>query len=784
MTNNRGPGSIVQLFTKRCRMKAQGLYDPRHEHDACGVGFVVNIKGRKSHTIVQQALQVLINLLHRGACGCEPNTGDGAGILLQTPDKFLRRECDRLGIPLPAPKEYGCGLVFLPRDPEQRDKVRALLHSIVEEEGQRLCGWRDVPTDDHPLGATALSVEPHITQVFIGRGAGVRDHAGFERKLYVIRKLIEKGMLSADQIVTMYPDLADPDVESALALVHQRFSTNTFPSWPLAHPYRYIAHNGEINTLRGNINWMRAREALCRSGVLGDDLKKVLPVTREGLSDSATFDNVLEFLVMNGRSLPHAILMMIPEPWQNHESMSPERRAFYEYHASLMEPWDGPASIAFTDGTVIGAVLDRNGLRPSRYYVTKDDMVIMASEVGVLDVPPSNVLMKERLHPGRIFLVDTGKGRIIDDEEIKAQLAAEHPYADWLREHAVSLADLPDQPVPAADHDTVLQRQIAFGYTHEDLRILLLPMAKNGEEPVGSMGTDTALAVLSDRPRPLYDYFKQLFAQVTNPPLDQIREELVTSMESTVGPEGNLLRAAPASCRQIVIKDPVLSNDEVAKLRHVAHPWFKSVTLPMLYPVAAGAAGLERALEALQHAASAAIAGGANIVILSDRGVTRERAAIPSLLATAAVHHHLVRGGERTRCGLVIETGDAREVHHMALLIGYGAGAVNPWVAFETLDDMIRQGILTGIDDAKAVKNYIKALNKGILKVMAKMGISTLQSYCGAQIFEAIGLNRSVVDRYFTGTASRVGGIGIEVIAEEVRRRHAAAYPERVVEKP
>jgi glutamate synthase (NADPH) large chain len=785
----------------------QGLYDPRQEHDACGVGFVVNIKGTKSHTIVRQALEVLINLLHRGACGCEPNTGDGAGILLQTPDKFLRRECDRLSIPLPEPKAYGCGLVFLPRGPEQRDRVRALLHSIVEEEGQRLLGWRDVPTDDHLLGATARSVEPHITQVFIGRGAGLRDHARFERKLYVIRKLFEKavaaldipentlayipslssntliykGMLSADQIVTMYPDLADPDVESALALVHQRFSTNTFPSWPLAHPYRYVAHNGEINTLRGNINWMRAREALCRSDVLGDDLRKVLPVTREGLSDSATFDNVLEFLVMNGRSLPHAILMMIPEPWQNHESMSPERRAFYEYHASLMEPWDGPASIAFTDGTVIGAVLDRNGLRPSRYYVTKDDMVIMASEVGVLDVPPSSVLVKERLHPGRIFLVDTAQGRIIDDEEIKAQLAAELPYGTWLQANSVSLDDLPERPVPAPDHATVLQRQIAFGYTHEDLRILLAPMAKNGEEPVGSMGTDTALAVLSDRPRPLYDYFKQLFAQVTNPPLDQIREELVTAMESTVGPERNLLKPEPASCRQIVLPDPVVSNAELAKLTHVDAQGFKSLTLPMLWPVADGSAGLERALESLQNQASRAIADEYNILILSDRGQSRERAAIPSLLATAAVHHHLVRRGERTRCGLVVETGDAREVHHMCLLIGYGAGAVNPWVAFETLADMIRQGILTGIDHPKAVKNYIKALNKGILKVMAKMGISTLQSYCGAQIFEAVGLNRDLVDRYFTGTASRVSGIGVDVIAEEARRRHARAFPERPV---
>src|SRR6266513_1488434 len=786
---------------------AQGLYDPRNEHDACGVGLVVDIKGRKSHAIVRQGLLVLINLLHRGACGCEPNTGDGAGILLQMPDRFLRRECGRLGIPLPPPTEYGCGLVFLPRDPTQRQTVQVLLRSIVEEEGQRLLGWRVVPTDDRLLGATARSVEPHIEQVFIGRGAGVTDHARFERKLYVIRKLFEravaaldipentfaylpslssntliyKGMLSADQIETMYPDLGDEDVESALALVHQRFSTNTFPSWPLAHPYRYISHNGEINTLRGNINWMRAREALCRSEVLGADLTKVLPVTREGLSDSATFDNVLEFLVMNGRSLPHAILMMIPEPWQNHESMSPERRAFYEYHASLMEPWDGPASIAFTDGTVIGAVLDRNGLRPSRYYVTKDDLVIMASEVGVLDIPPESILVKERLHPGRIFLVDTAKGRIIDDEEIKTQLAAERPYAAWLRENSVRLEDLPAQPLPAADHAAVLNRQIAFGYTHEDLRILLAPMAKNGEEPVGSMGTDTALAVLSNRPRPLYDYFKQLFAQVTNPPLDQIREELVTAMESTVGPERHLLEAEPASCRQIVLRDPVISNAELAKLTHVNAPGFKSITLPMLWPVTDGAAGLERALEELQQLASQAITDGYNIIILSDRGVSRERAAIPSLVATAAVHHYLVRRGERTRCGLVLETGDAREVHHMCLLIGYGAGAVNPWVAFETLDDMIRQELLVGVDHDKAVRNYIKALNKGILKVMAKMGISTLQSYCGAQIFEAIGLSRDLVDRYFTGTASRVSGIGLDVLAEEVRRWHERAFPVRPV---
>ncbi len=789
---------------------AQGLYDPRHEHDACGVGFVVNIKGQKSREIVRRALQVLINLLHRGACGCEPNTGDGAGILLQMPDRFLRKVTDDLAIPLPAAGDYGAGLVFLPHDQVERAKFQTMLAGIVTEEGQRLLGWRTVPTDDRLLGETARSVEPVIRQVFIGRGPATRDQAHFERKLYVIRKRMEnavaaldapgkrffyipslssrtfiyKGMLSADQIEAMYPDLSDPDVETALALVHQRFSTNTFPSWPLAHPYRFIAHNGEINTLRGNINWMRAREALCESELLGEDLRRVFPVTREGLSDSATFDNVLEFLVMNGRSLPHAILMMIPEPWQHHESMDPERRAFYEYHASLMEPWDGPASIAFTDGTVIGAVLDRNGLRPSRYYVTKDDLVIMASEVGVLDIPPENVLVKERLHPGRIFLVDTAQGRIIDDEEIKRDLAAQHPYAEWLRQHQVLLADLPASAESESDHATVLTRQIAFGYTHEDIRILLAPMARAGEEPIGSMGTDTSLAVLSDRPRVLYDYFKQLFAQVTNPPLDQIREELVTAMESTVGPERNLLKPEPESCRQIVLPDPVLSNEELAKVRSVTVPGFKAMTLPMLYPAAAGAAGLERALAELSRQASEAIASGHNILILSDRGISREQAAMPSLLATAAVHHHLVREGTRTRCGLVVETGDAREVHHMCLLIGYGAGAVNPWVAFATLDDMLGQGLLTGVDRAKAVRNYVKALNKGILKVMAKMGISTLQSYTGAQIFEAIGLNRELVDRYFAGTASRVSGIGLDVIAEEALRRHARAFPERPVGEP
>jgi len=788
----------------------QGLYDPRFEHDSCGVGFVVDIKGRKSHQIVVRALTVLKNLLHRGACGCEVNTGDGAGILLQMPHAFLSRECARLGIRLPGPTGYGAGLVFLPTDPSQAIRCQAIFQQIIQEEGQSLLGWRDVPTDDSPIGPSAKAVEPVIKQIFIGRNPAITDDRAFERRLYVIRKRVEhavwgsdlplrkrfylpslssntliyKGMLSADQIETMFPDVTDPAVESALALVHQRFSTNTFPSWPLAHPYRYLAHNGEINTLRGNINWMHAREALCESELL-PDLKKILPIVIEGGSDSAIFDNVLEFLVMAGRPLPHAVLMMIPEAWSGHESMSEERRAFYEYHSCLMEPWDGPASIAFTDGTVIGAVLDRNGLRPSRYYVTKDDLVIMASEVGVLDIPPEDVLLKERLHPGRIFLVDTAQGRIIDDAELKHAYATEHPYGEWLKRHLVKMEDLPEPPhVHEPDHETVLQRQQIFGYTHEDLRILLGPMAQNGEEPVGSMGTDTSLAVLSNRPRLLYDYFKQLFAQVTNPPLDAIREELVTSMESTIGPERNLLKAEPESCHQITIKYPILTNHELAKLRHITSHGFRSVTLPMLFPVAEGGQGLDRALQQLCRKASQAIQRGYSILILSDRGVDLEHAPIPALLATAGVHHHLVREGSRTKAGLVIETGDAREVHHCALLMGYGAGAINPYLAFETLDDMIRQGVLPGLDHTKAVTNYIKALNKGILKVISKMGISTIQSYCGAQIFEAVGLNQQFVDKYFTWTASRIGGVGLDVIAEETIRRHRRAFPDRLTAKP
>jgi glutamate synthase (ferredoxin) len=786
---------------------AQGLYDPAHEHDACGVGFVVDIQGRVSRSIVTQSLTVLKNLLHRGACGCETNTGDGAGILLQLPHKFLERAGREAGLSVPGPGEYGTGIVFLPRHRDEREQCEKMFKRIIAEEDQTLIGWRDVPTDDSIIGPSAQAAEPHIRQIFIARSKKIRSLQAFERKLYVIRKRIEhavwnsemperklfympslsartliyKGMLSADQIETMFPDITSPDMESALALVHQRFSTNTFPSWPLAHPYRYMAHNGEINTLRGNINRMHAREELCASPLL-PEMKKILPIVIEGGSDSAIFDNVLEFLVMSGRPLPHAVMMMIPEPWSGHETMSAEKKAFYEYHGCLMEPWDGPASIAFSDGDVIGAVLDRNGLRPSRYWVTKEGLVVMASEVGVLDIPPENILIKERLHPGRMFLVDTKEGRIVADEEIKHRYASEQPYGKWLKKYLLPLNTLPVAPVvPPPDPLTLLQRQQAFGYTLEDLRLILGPMAESKSEPIGSMGTDTSLAVLSNRSRLLFDYFKQLFAQVTNPPLDAIREELVTQMAINIGPEGNLLDPQPESCQQIKLDSPILEIDEMAKLYDLNLTDLKSKVLPMLFPVAEGAAGLAKAMDDLCARASQAIDSGYNILILSDRGVDQDMAPIPALLATAGVHHHLVRAATRTTVGLVVDTGEAREVHHCALLIGYGASAVTPRLAFETLDGMIRQGALTKLDHASAMHNYVKALNKGVLKVMSKMGISTVQSYCGAQIFEAIGLREDFVDQYFTGTASRVEGIGIDVIAEEVIQRHRRAYPDRAV---
>jgi glutamate synthase (ferredoxin) len=789
----------------------QGLYDPRYEHDSCGVGFVVDLKNRKMHSLIEQALEILRNLEHRGACGCESETGDGAGIVLQTPHAFLARECDRLKIRLPQPGGYGVGSVFLPTDAGDRKCVEMLFEQIVREEGQTVLGWRDVPVNPGPLGKGARETMPMIRQVFIGRGAlpNQSDGLNFERKLYVIRRRVEnavresdvgqrgmfyipslsfktlvyKGMLNSTQLGPFYPDLTDPEMVTAFALVHSRFSTNTFPNWARAHPYRYISHNGEINTLRGNVNWMTARENLFASDLFGSDMKKLLPIIDQNGSDSAMFDNALELLVLSGRSLPHAVMMMIPEPWSGDQVMSAEKKAFYEYHSCLMEPWDGPASIAFTDGVRIGAVLDRNGLRPSRYYVTKDDLVIMASEVGVLDIPPERVLLKGRLQPGRMFLVDLEQGRIIADDEIKSKIAAERPYADWLSAHLVSLEQLPPGPrLHEPEHKTVRLRQRAFGFTSEDLQILMAPMAASGNEAVGSMGNDAALAVLSDKPQLLYNYFKQLFAQVTNPPVDGIREELIMSMETTIGREYNLLKPTPGSARQIKLKTPIIDNDELDKLRLLdgtGAEKFKSETLSILYPVKDGAGGLERAMDEVCRQASAAIADGCDFIILSDRGVDKDLAPIPALLAVAGVHHHLIRKGDRTKVGLVLESGEPREVHHFALLIGYGAGAINPYLAFETLDDMLRQDDLPQMDHEKAVKNYIKAVGKGVAKVMSKMGISTAQSYCGAQIFEAVGLSQPFIDKYFTWTPSRISGVGLDAVAADSKARHDQAFPER-----
>ncbi len=784
----------------------QGLYDPQFEHDACGVGFVCQMKGKRSHEIVQQAITILVNLDHRGACGCEANTGDGAGILLQLPHKFLKKVAAVEGITLPEPGQYAVGMVFSSPDASVREKSAQILAQVVSEEGLHLLGWRDIPTDNSSLGATAQASEPFMRQMFIQRGANCPDDQAFERKLYVVRKranteirtagvdnfwycpslssrtIIYKGMLMPEQVDKYYPDLRDPDMDSALALVHSRFSTNTFPSWERSHPYRYIAHNGEINTLRGNVNWMKARQALLESELFGDDIKKLLPIVNTSGSDSAMFDNVFELLVMGGRSLPHAMMMMIPEPWAGHESMSDEKKAFYEYHSCLMEPWDGPASVAFTDGTMIGATLDRNGLRPSRYYVTKDDLVIMASEAGVLPVEPDRVAFKGRLQPGRMFLVDMEEGRIVADEEIKKRIASENPYREWINKHMVELAKVKDAPeLPVPDHATVLHRQQAFGYTFEDERMLLLPMAKDGVEATGSMGTDIPLAVLSDKSKLLYDYFKQLFAQVTNPPIDCIREELITSAETTIGAERNLLNPTPESCHLIELKSPILTNEELGKLKYVAEGEFKSLTIPILFSPKLGAKGMEKAMDEICAQADRSIESGVNIILLSDRGVNKDNAAIPALLAVSGLHHYLIRGGKRTRVGIVLESGEPREVHHFSALIGFGCGAINPYLAFETLDDMIRQGLLVGVDHKTACKNFVKAATKGVVKVASKIGISTIQSYRGAQIFECVGLNQAVVDKYFTGTATRIEGADLEVITREVLMRHNHAFPDRQV---
>ncbi|MFC4004670.1 glutamate synthase large subunit [Prauserella oleivorans] len=795
----------------------QGLYDPATEQDSCGVAMVAHVRGIRTHSIVTDGLNALTNLDHRGAAGAEPTSGDGAGILVQLPDELLRDEVD---FELPRPDAFGqhhyaAGIAFLPAEAEQRRKAVEIIERIASEESLRVLGWREMPTDADAadIGPTARSVMPHFAMLYVAGepDADGRTPGGIEldRLAFCLRKraehesesagcgvyfpslsartLVYKGMLTPEQLPLFFPDLRDERLVSAIALVHSRFSTNTFPSWPLAHPFRFVAHNGEINTIRGNRNRMRAREALLDSDLIPGDLTRLYPICSPDASDSASFDEVLELLHLGGRSLPHAVLMMIPEAWENHATMDEQRRAFYQFHANLMEPWDGPACVTFTDGTLVGAVLDRNGLRPARWWRTADDRVVLASEAGVLDVPPEEVIAKGRLKPGRMFLVDTEAGRIVNDDEIKETLANEAPYDEWLHAGLLSLSELPDRDHITQTHQSVLRRQLSFGYTEEELKILLGPMAAKGAEPVGSMGTDTPPAVLSKRPRLLYDYFKQGFAQVTNPPLDAIREELVTSMSRIMGPEQNLLAPGPASCRHIQLQYPVVDNDELAKLIHINDdgdlPGFACAVLSGLFEVDGGGAALAEAIERVRREASEAIAAGARTLVLSDRDSDHRMAPIPSLLLVSAVHHHLVRTKERLKVALVVETGDAREVHHIALLLGYGAAAVNPYLAFETIEDMIAQGAISGIEPGKAVRNYVNALVKGVLKIMSKMGISTVGAYTAAQVFESFGLSQEVLDEYFTGTVSKLGGVGLDVLAEEVAARHRRAYPENPTER-
>ena len=786
----------------------QGLYNPKFEHDACGIGFVVNIKGKASHDIVKKAIRVLRNLDHRGATGAEPNSGDGAGILMQIPHQFFKHSCEGLGFHLPDAGNYGVGMLFLPTQREKRKFCERIIEGVIREEGLNILGWRKVATDNSSLGETAISGEPLVRQIFIERDPSKHTELEFERKLFVIRRrstlavqqselddkakdsyyvnslssrtVVYKGMLTPNQLELYYPDLKEPEIKSAIALVHSRFSTNTFPSWKLAHPYRYVIHNGEINTVQGNQNWMHARGKQFASELFGDDMQKVLPIIQEEGSDSAKFDNCLEFLSLTGRSLPHAMMMMIPEPWEKHEGMNDIQRAFYQFHSCMMEPWDGPASVAFTDGKVVGANLDRNGLRPSRYYVTRDDTVILASEVGVLDIDPEDVLEKERLQPGRMLLIDTEQGRIISDEEIKNEIAAEHPYREWLEENLIHFNQVTeelDYPEPDYTHDEVVHRQKVFGYTYEDLRVNVGPMAENMLQPVGSMGNDAPIAVLSRQPQLLYNYFKQLFAQVTNPPIDPIREEMITSTETILGSQGNILDPGPHSCRQIELENPVLTSEELEQLRNLVVSGFKNQTLPILFKAGSGGNGLKKAMDDLFAAADKAIKRGVNILVLSDRGFDKNRIPIPALLAVSGLHHHLIRTGKRTEVGIVLESGEPREVHHFCTLLGYGVDAVNPYMAYESLYDLIREGLLEDIDYEQAVKGYNKAVVKGIVKVMAKMGISTIKSYRGAQIFEALGIDNEVIDTYFTWTASRIGGIDVDIIAKEAEIRHQKAYP-------
>lgn len=783
--------------------KKQGLYDPAFEKDSCGVGFVMNMKGEKSHEIITQGLEILKKLEHRGACGADPLTGDGAGILIQIPHQFFKEQCAKIGIQLPEAGRYAAGNVFLPTDTDT-EQGREIMERAVVTEGLELLGWRDVPVDNTTIGVTARSVEPVIKQIFVGAGPDIKDQLAFERRLYCVRKrsawgvrraglndnnenfyvcslssktLIYKGQLMAPQLETYYLDLQDPKMDSALALAHSRYSTNTFPSWGRAQPFRYIAHNGEINTVRGNQNWMIARESMFESPLF-EDINMILPVIAPGGSDSADFDQALELLFLTGRSLPHAMMMMIPEPWSGHETMDDDKRGFYEFHASMMEPWDGPASIAFTDGETCGAVLDRNGLRPSRYYVTKDGLVVMASEVGVMPVDEANVAYKGRLQPGKMFLVDINEGRIISDKELKTKIATQKPYKKWVEENQVNLNDLPDTDYKfEPDFDSLLTRQIAFGYTAEDLKFVIAPMVGSALEATGSMGNDTPLAILSQKPQPLFNYFKQLFAQVTNPAIDSIREKLVMSMEVTLGKERNLLEESPEHCRKLKVEHPILRGKEMEKIRNLDQEDLKTVVLSILFPVSEGKKGVERALDALCQKASQAIEDGATILVLSDKGVDADHAALPSLLATAGVHHHLLRERTRTRVGLAVETGEAREMMHFALLIGYGAGAIYPYLAYETAGEIANDAIyIKKLDYETAVNNFITATRKGLFKITAKMGISTIQSYRGAQIFEAVGLHEDVIERFFTGTPSRVSGAGLDVLAKETLERHHRAF--------
>jgi glutamate synthase domain-containing protein 2/glutamate synthase domain-containing protein 1/glutamate synthase domain-containing protein 3 len=781
----------------RKRPSAAGLYDPAFEHDACGVAFVARLNGRPTNDVLRRAFVAIDNMEHRGAEGADPDTGDGAGILIQLPDAFLR---ETAGFELPEAGRYGVAVSYLPREDEcKRRHMEELLEDVVEREGQTVLGWRDVPTRFDHAGPGAQRTAPYVKHLFVGAAPEIADQAAFERKLYVIRRVAElasenqliiptfssrtivyKGMLTAPQLEGYFPDLEDRRMATALAIVHSRFSTNTFPSWELAHPYRMLAHNGEVNTLRGNVNWMRARESELRSELFGDDLERILPIVQPGGSDSAILDNVLELLVLSGRSLPHALMMMIPEPYQGRADMTEELKGFYDYHGSLMEPWDGPAAVAFTDGRVVGATLDRNGLRPGRWIVTRDGYVVMASEAGVLPLLPEDILRRGRLQPGHLLLVDLEQHRIVGNAELKGRVAAQKPYRRWYAEQAVHLRDLPERSPSVPRLEPLRPRQVAFGYTQEDLRVLLAPMAATGEEPTGSMGNDGALAVLSDRRPPLFSYFKQLFAQVTNPPIDPLRETIVMSLASGVGRERNLLEESPEHAHELAMDQPILRNSELEKVRQVSHDVFRAHTIDITWPVSEGTEGMSRAVERLGAEAGCAIAEGASILILSDRNVGRECAAIPSLLATSSVHHHLVRAGTRLRAGLVVESGEPREVHHMACLIGYGASAVNPYLAFETLAELHRSGRVAGdlsLDEAEA--KLIKAIGKGLLKTISKMGISTIGSYCGAQIFEAVGLDRRLVDRHFSGTPSRIGGVGMEVIAREALDRHLVAYPAR-----